>query len=97
MVTHVIQSSTVLCCFDNLYSRIIAYFDTCIDGKRDLRETKGAWIRVVRGPYDLEDGDHGIRHVKRNCAVAHIDVEQGIEMAWEPSWLDCDSATLDRP
>ena len=82
---------------DNLNRRIVAYLRRETGGQRDLWQTKGAVVLLVRGPCDLEDGQHGMRVVERLIAKAHVDVEHGECVAGEPARLKGESAAFERP
>ena len=73
---------------DNLDGRIIANLWLVARRERDLRETECTVVLLVRGPCDLEDGNHGVREIEWLVAEAHIDVEHGLSVTWEPSGLN---------
>jgi len=96
-VTHVVESSTMLRKLDNLNSRVVADLRRVVCGQRYLWQAELAWVLLVRRSLNLEHWQHRMRVVQRLIAVAHVDVEHGKRMAREPSRLNRDGATLQRP
>lgn len=82
---------------NDLDGGIIPNLGRVVGGQRDLRQAKGAAVLLVRGPGDLEDGQHRVRVVEGLVAVAHVDVDLGERVAGEPAGLDRHSTAFQRP
>ena len=95
--THVIQRCAMLRHFNDLDSCVVADLGRVVCGQRHLREAEGAVVLLVGRAGDLEDGDGVVRVVEGLVAVAHVDVELRVGVAWEPAWLDGHGAAFQRP
>lgn len=85
-----------------LNRRIITFLELKPGGSRHLRQAKGARVRVLSGPDDLEWADHGETHVLRPAvgtvvADAEVNVDEGCRMALKPAWLERDGAACCGP
>lgn len=81
----------------HLDRRIVANVHRPALRQRDLWETKGPRVGHVGRPGDLEGLDHGVAHVGRDGAQAHVHVDKRGFVAGEPGRLDGDGASLDGP
>jgi hypothetical protein len=95
--THVVQRCAVLRHLDDLNSRVVADLGRVVCGQRHLREAEGAVVLLVGWTGDLEDGDGVVRVVEGFVAVAEVDVELRVGVAWEPAWLDGYGAAFQWP
>lgn len=89
--TNVVQRRTVEGSFNDLYGRIVADLDARVGrvgGQRDMRETDRAGVLDLCRTDDLEYRNHGVRHVGRDGAEAHVDVEEGRRVADVPARLE---------
>lgn len=68
-----------------------------VDRQRNLRQAETSVIQEIVRPGDFEHGLHGQGVVNRDSAFAKVDVEECVEVAVEPAWLDTDGAAGDRP
>jgi hypothetical protein len=84
---------------DDLNRRIITHIHRRIHRQRHLRQAERAWIRILAWPDNLEDWNHGERHVGWSTvwavgAESQVHVEEGCGVALEPTGLegDCSAA-----
>lgn len=75
--TYIIQSSPMLRRLNQLDCRMIANLHIHIGRQRHLRETNRARIRLVGRARDGKRLHHGMAHVGRHRAQAHVDVDKG--------------------
>lgn len=73
---------------DNLDGRMVADIHRDVRWQRDLRQTDGARVGVIRRADDLERLDHGMAHVRGHGSEADVDVDEGLFVAWEPARLE---------
>ena len=85
------------CRLDQLNCCVVSNIDCKIGWKRNLGETEGSRIWILAGADNLHAIEHDIRHVRRICAKAQIDVDEGSSVSLEPSRLECDGTAFQRP
>lgn len=66
-------------------------------GQRHLRQTKRPRVRIVGRSNNPKWFDHGIAHVGRDGAEAHVHVDEAFLVAGEPAGLDGDGTAGDGP
>lgn len=82
---------------NHLNRRIITHIHRMPRRQRHLRETDCPRIRQVTGPLEGKRLDHGVAHVGRDGAEAHVHVDEAGGVAWEPAGLEGDGAAADGP
>ena len=99
MGTYRIKRSSMNSRLYDLNRRIITDFHRRIRRQWHLRQAERAWIRILAWSNNLEDWNHGERHVGWSavwavCAESQVHVEEGCGVALEPAGLegDCSAA-----
>lgn len=87
----------MLCGLNDLDRGVLANPSGVVDGQWNLWQTEAPRIQLVGGACDLEDALHGKRVVGRAGAFAHVDVEECLGVAAEPSRLNAYGTAGDGP
>jgi len=90
------------CRLHHLNRSVIPNLHRCIRRQRHLRKTECPWVWVLARANDLENRNHGERHVGWTasgsiCAEAQVHVEECSSMALEPSGLKSDCSACCGP
>lgn len=82
---------------NQLNRRMIPSLNRPVRWQRHLRQTDGTRVRHVGRATDLKSLDHGVTHVGRDRAQAHVHVDEGRIVAGEPGGLEGDGAAANGP
>ena len=77
---------------NDLDRRMITHLDTRVGWEGHLWEAPSARVGFVGGADELDAVHHDIRHVGRDGAEAHVDVDEGRGVAGEPAGLEGEGA-----
>lgn len=95
--TYVVERGTMLGSLDDLDGGIVADVHGDVCWKRHLWYTELALVHGIRWSENLENRDHGMRHVQWLSAQSQVDVEECFRVALKPARLDTDSTAANRP